>query len=213
MIASVLTVVVLAFIATRLWRGFRTATRGAGRARARRIVRGVRGRHIWPVPFVLTAIVTAGLVLIQIPGLDFGWWTAIGGVGNPVTGATEESVGTIWEWLIPAVFLALLVPALPLFAESEERMFRLGAETWSWRRRLAKTVQFGLVHALIGIPIGFALALSLGGAYFMYRYLRQWRDTGDRGEALLESTRAHTAYNGVIIGLVIVSLALSAVLA
>ena len=44
--------------------------------------------------------------------------------------------------------------------------------TGSPRQRAVKVLQFGLIHALIGIPIGVALALSVGGAYFMSVYLR-----------------------------------------
>ncbi|MEZ5218426.1 MAG: hypothetical protein R2715_18025 [Ilumatobacteraceae bacterium] len=107
----------------------------------------------------------------------------------------------------PLAFLSMLLPALPLFAHAEERAFRQGAEHWSTERRAAKCVQFGLVHALIGIPIGVALALSVGGLYFLVVYLRAFSRTGSRHEATLESTRAHTAYNGVIIGVVLVLIA------
>jgi membrane protease YdiL (CAAX protease family) len=66
------------------------------------------------------------------------------------------------------------------------------------RERIWRGVQFGCVHALIGIPIAVALALSVGGWWFTYRYLKG---------GLLESTRAHTAYNGVIVVLLLVALA------
>ena len=69
----------------------------------------------------------------------------------------------------------MLLPAIPLFALAEERTFRRGCEQWSWPRRVRRTVEFGLAHALIGIPIGVALALSCGGAYFMAVYLRAYR--------------------------------------
>jgi hypothetical protein len=142
---------------------------------------------------------------VRIPGLSFGWWTAIGGQGNPVVGSTDKTAGTPLEWIVPLVFMVLLVPVLPLFAEREEVMFRQGAEHWSWGRRAYKCVQFGLVHALIGIPIGVALALSIGGAYFMWAYLRMYRRAGPEA-ALLESTRAHAAYNLTIVVLVMVYL-------
>jgi cell division protein FtsX len=96
------------------------------------------------------------------------------------------------------VYVVLLVPAIPLFAEAEERRFRVGAETWSTRRRIWRGIVFGSVHALIGIPIAVALALSVGGWWFIYRYLKG---------GLLESTRAHAAYNGVIVLLLLVALA------
>jgi hypothetical protein len=101
--------------------------------------------------------------------------------------------------------------ALPLFANAEERMFRMGAQRWSTRERVVKVLQFGLIHALIGIPIGVALALSVGGAYFMAVYLRSFALTGSVEEATLESTRAHTAYNALIILTVAVVVAVGAV--
>jgi hypothetical protein len=201
------TVAVLGFFAIRLAGAARFTLFGPGRARALAIWRGIGRRHLWPVPFVLAAVLGAALVLVRLPVLSFGWWSAIGGVGNPVAGSTEQTVGTALEWLIPIVFLLLLLPSLPLFALREEELFRLGAEGWSWPRRVAKTVAFGLVHVVIGIPIGVALALSIGGAYFLACYLRGWRATGSDRAAVLESTRAHTAYNAAIVALVLAAFA------
>ena len=162
------------------------------------IVRGIRPRHVLPVPLVLAAVLAVAQVLWLVPPLRWGWWTAIGGIGNPVTGATDRTQGTTLEWLIPLVFVVLLVPALPLFAEAEERRFRMGAESWSTRKRIWRGVVFGSVHALVGIPVGVALALSVGGWWFTYRYLRG---------GLMESTRAHTAYNATIVVILLIALA------
>ena len=51
-------------------------------------------------------------------------------------------------------------------------MFRRGAELRSRAANARRSVLFGLVHALIGIPIGVAMALSVGGFYFTWAYLR-----------------------------------------
>jgi hypothetical protein len=51
--------------------------------------------------------------------------------------------------------------------------------------------------------------LSIGGAYFMRTYLREFQRTGSSNAATLECTAAHTVYNGVIIGVVIIALVLS----
>ena len=107
--------------------------------------------------------------------------------------------------------MALVVAALPLFANAEERMFRTGAQRWSARQRVVKVLQFGLIHAVVGIPIGVALALSVGGAYFMSVYLRSYALTGSANEATMESTRAHTAYNALIIVTVAIAIAIDAV--
>jgi hypothetical protein len=207
-ITGVITAGVLAFFGLRLVQGARYSVGGAGRRRVQEIVRGIRFRHVWPVPIVLTLVLATAVLLVQLPVLSWGWWTALGGQGNPVFGSNDQTNGTPLEWLLPLVFIMLLVPALPLFALREEQMFRQGAEHWSWIRRVVMALAFGLVHAIVGIPIGFALALSIGGAYFQFRYLRCFRQTGSQREAVLESTRAHTAYNGIVLVGAVVALAL-----
>jgi hypothetical protein len=204
-LSTVLSLAVLGFMAVRLVSGVRVSRSRNGRSIVSAVRRRVGWRHVWPVPMVLALVVVAATALMSIPGLDWGWWSSIGGDGNPVFGSTESTSGTAWEWLIPLVFVALLVPALPLFAHAEERIFRTGAERWSPARRILKCLQFGLVHALIGIPVGAALALTIGGAHFMRVYLRRYSTTQSSADATLESTTAHTVYNGVIIGVVIIA--------
>jgi hypothetical protein len=205
-LASALSFVVIGLMGVRLVGAVRFSRTAASRGLIAEIVRGIRWRHIWPVPVVLALVIAVATPLLQVPGLEWGWWSALGGDGNPVFGSSTATTGTALEWLIPLVFIALLVPALPLFAHAEERMFRAGAESWTAKRRVVKVLQFGMVHALIGIPIGAALALSTGGAYFMLVYLREFRATHDRRAATLESTRAHTAYNAVIIAVVLAAI-------
>ncbi|MEY2471052.1 MAG: hypothetical protein QOK28_381 [Actinomycetota bacterium] len=208
-----LTFLVLAFVGFRIFSGTRLLGRRDVRAHVVDILRGLRFRHFVFVLPVLAGVVVVATLLVQIPGLSWGWWSAIGGVGTPALGVSQNSHGPL-EWIIPAVFVAMLVPALPLFAESEERMFRRGAQRWSRWRRVRRAVEFGLVHALIGIPIGVALALSVGGGYFTWAYLRGYRKGDDvlldptaderRREVhgVMESTRAHLAYNLTIVVLV-----------
>jgi hypothetical protein len=207
---TVLSVFVLGFMGLRLVSGVRASRT----ARGRTIVDAVRARlswrHVWPVPLVLAAVFAAAFALMSVPGLDWGWWSAIGGEGNPVFGSTDQTSGTVWEWGLPLAFMALLIPGLPLFAHAEERLFRMGAEGWSTSKRVLKTLQFGLVHAVIGIPIGAALALSIGGAYFMWTYFRAHRASGSTTEATLESTTAHAAYNGLIVVIVAIGMILYA---
>ena len=210
-LSNVLSVVVLAVVGLRLVQAVTLSRSQRGRSLSREIWTRLRWRHIWPVPFVLTGVLLVAVPLLFVPVLRWGWWSAIGGDGNPVFGSSSTTMGTFWAWLIPLVFIALVVLALPLFANAEERMFRMDAQGWSTRQRVVKVLQFGLIHAIIGIPIGVALALSVGGAYFMAVYLRSFALTGSTTEATLESTRAHTAYNALIIVSVAVVVAISAV--
>ena len=202
---DLLTVVVLAYFGSRLVVAFRRSLQSDAKEITLEIVRGIRLRHLLPIPFVLATVIAAAYALTALPILSFGWWTAVGGSGNPVFGSTDRTAGTPLAWVIPLVFMILLLPALPLFARREEEIFRVGAEHWSWVKRAGKVLLFGLVHALIGIPLGVALALSFGGAYFMAHYLHGYRRGGPR-DALLESTRAHTAYNATIVVIVLLAL-------
>jgi hypothetical protein len=212
---DLLAAAVLVFVGHRLVTAVRLALRGGGRSETVTILRGIRPHHVLLAPLVLIVVANAAFLLTQVPGLDFGWWTAIGGIGNPVTGGTERTAGTALDWLLPLAFLLLLLPALPVLAFREERIFRSGDEERTPWGRLRRGVLFGVTHALIGIPIGVCLALSIGGWYFSWRYLRGYRAAGaGAGGAtatragLLESTRAHVAYNGVIIVLALTALAL-----
>lgn len=211
-LSNVLSVFVLAVVGVRLVQAVRISRSRRGRSLSREVWTHIGWRHLWPVPFVLTGVLAVALPLLLIPPLQWGWWSALGGDGNPVFGSASSTAGTVWSWLIPIVFVSLVLLALPLFANAEERMFRSGAQDWSTARRAWKTLQFGAIHAVVGIPIGVALALSIGGAYFMRVYLRAFRRTGSTTAATLESTRAHTAYNAVIIVVVVVAIVVDAVL-
>ena len=210
-LSNVLSFVVLAVVGVRLVQAVTLSRSSRGRTLSRLVWTRLRWHHFWPVPFVLGGVLLVAVPLLMVPVLRWGWWSALGGDGNPVFGSSTATTGTVWEWLVPVVFMTLVVAALPLFANAEERMFRTGAQYWSPRRRVLKVLQFGLIHAVIGIPIAVALALSVGGAYFMSVYLRSYALTGSSSEATLESTRAHTAYNALIIISVAVVVAIDAV--
>lgn len=207
-VLSALTVAVLGWVGANLVVGARRAVRR--RSHTADLLRGVRLRHVWPAPFVLAAVLATFLVLWLVPPLRFGWWSLLGGSGNIVFGTTEQTSGTPLEVVVPVVFVLLLLPALPLLVEAEERRFRLGAESWSARRRLGRGLQFGLIHLVVGIPVAAALALAVAGWWFTVVYLRAYRRSGSRAEALGESTRAHLGYNIVVVVLVAVSFALTA---
>ena len=199
------TFAVLAFIGFRLVEASRYATTRHARRHSVEILRGLRAHHFLLAIPVLGLVVTAFALLLLVPGMSFGWFTAIGGEGNPVFGASESTAGTPLEVLIPIVFMALLVPALPLLVEREEYLFRRGSEHRGTGGRIWRGVLFGAVHAIIGIPIGAALALSVGGWYFTWAYLRGYRAGGETA-ALRESTRSHLAYNSIIVTLVLVGI-------
>jgi membrane protease YdiL (CAAX protease family) len=207
---DLLTVAVLAFV------GFRLADAARQTFSSRRhvwtLVTGLRPRHFLGAVPVLAGVAAFAVVFLSIPGLDFGWWTKLGGTGNPVIGvgrksATPGATATI----VPVVFVTLLIIGLPLLVEAEEWVFRRGAQHRGRAANARRSILFGLVHALVGIPIGVAMALSVGGFYFTWAYLRQWRRTGSEDAALAESTRSHLAYDLVIAAIVVFALATGSV--
>jgi hypothetical protein len=203
---DLLTVAVLAFVGFRLADAARQTFSSRGHVRS--LVTGLRLRHFLRAGPVLAGVLAVATPLLAVPGLDFGWWTAIGGEGNPAVGVGRESATPgVLETIIPVVFVTLLIIGLPLLVEGEEWVFRRGAEFRSRAANARRSVLFGLVHALVGVPIGVAMALSVGGFYFTWAYLRAWRATGSEEAALAESTRSHLAYNLVIAAIVILALA------
>lgn len=206
-VVSVLTVMVLGWVGSNLVIGARRAL--TRRSHTATLVRGLRARHLWPAPLVLVVVLAVFGLAWLVPPLRFGWWSLLGGEGNVVFGTTEQTRGTVLEVLVPVVFVVLLLPALPLLVEAEERRFRLGAEGWTNRRRALRGLQFGLLHLVVGIPIAAALAITVAGWWFTWVYLRAFRATRSPTEALAESTRSHLGYNLVVIGLVAASVVLS----
>lgn len=204
---GVLTVAALGWVGSNLVVSARRAFRL--RAHVVDLLVGLRPRHLWPAPFVLASVVAVFALAWLVPALRFGWWTLLGGQGNVVFGTTDQTQGTVFEVLIPVVFVLLLLPALPLLVEAEERRFRFGAEGWSTGRRALRGLQFGLLHLVVGIPVAAALGITVAGWWFTRVYLRAFRASGSAGEALAESTRAHLGYDLVVIGLVAASLVLS----
>jgi hypothetical protein len=202
-ILDLLTVAVLAVVGLRLYEAARSSVEAHGKTLA--VVRGLRWRHFVRAIPVVMLIVPAAWGLIQLPVLSFGWWSMIGGEGNPVVGVTERDYGIV-SVVVPVLFIGLLIVGLPLLVSREEWVFRRGAERRGGVNNLGRSVLFGLAHAIVGIPIGAALALSIGGLYLTWCYLEGWKETRSQTGALLESTRSHLAYNLTIITLVLVSL-------
>ena len=206
----VLTVGVLGFVGFRLASAAGHSFTAAGRSTTAPIVRGIRWRHVWPAPLVLIAVLVVATLLLRVPGLDWGWWTALGGAGNPVTGTTDQTAGTPLEWIVPLVFLTMLLPAIPLFALAEERTFRRGCEQWSWPRRVRRTARVragaradrhphrrGARPLVRGRLLHGRVPACLPGAP---------RPPGGRAG----SARAHAVYNVIIVVLVLITVVLIA---
>lgn len=160
--------------------------------------------------FVVTVIVAA--VLSMIPGLRYGWFHLVyaggGNVGlTPITALADASTAAVRVGA--GLFLLVLLAALPILAHSEERVFRAGV--LAWRAILQRSVLFGLMHCVVGVPLAAGIALTVPGVFLGYHYKRTYeRLAAQRGwyaeahaadEALLTSTAYHTMYNAIIVSL------------
>jgi hypothetical protein len=135
-----------------------------------RVVRAVRW---WMAPLAVAGLVVVVAVYAVLATygpawMAWGWWSALGGQGNINLGQTGNE-GLFWSvtgWLIP-VGLAVVVP---LLARQEEVWFRRGTENSTVLQTLARSLTFGLVHLIAGIPIAAALALTASGLLFAGAY-------------------------------------------
>jgi len=194
---------VLGVIAALLLRVFATRSNTT-----RTILRGLRPRDFLGAITILVPVIVIAGVLIRLPVLGWGWWSAIGGQGSVVLGQSATTGSTPIATATAIAFLAAIAVLAPELAWREELAFRAGSEHRTPRQRLTVAALFGAAHLTMGIPIGAAVALAGGGLYFTRRYLAGWRDAHTRGEdprteALLTATRSHVAWNWTLLAVVL----------
>ncbi len=168
-------------------------------AESLRWYRAIRPLIVLQSAGVLAAVIAAavGLLALNNPILDWGWWTVVAAqVGDQSGGGNIITAPLSYPLLVPP-FVVLLVLVLPRLAESEELTFRRG--THNWRDGALRSLVFGLIHMVVGIPLAVALALSIGGLWFT----RQYFLGGTR-----RSTLHHLTYNCIALLLVLVAIAL-----
>ncbi len=161
------------------------------------------------------------LIYLHVPEfLRWGWGNLIFGnsgnvalqpldtaslVGQKVSEIQGGGFDYRWLFLIPVWIIFLL--AVPFWAEVEERIFRQGVH--SWQGITLNSIKFGLVHLIMGIPICWALTLSVPGflfacryKYTYHRYLRKFKDEAQAQDAgVRASTADHAVYNAILISL------------
>jgi membrane protease YdiL (CAAX protease family) len=171
----------------------------------------------------VTTIPTGSIIYVYAPDfLKWGWGNLIfGNTANlalqPIDTAYQASqkVNELqgnsfdygWLFLFPVWLLLILV--LPFWAEIEENIFRKGVH--SWKKIATNSINFGLIHLTMGIPICWALTLALPGflfacryKYVYHRHLKKFHDEKKAQEAGVEaSTTDHAIYNAILITLCI----------
>lgn len=152
--------------------------------------------------------------------LRWGWGSLIfGNSGNvalqPLTTASQvgqkvseiQGSGSDYRWIFLLPVWMIFILAFPFWAEVEEKLFRQGVH--SWKGITINSVKFGLIHLIMGIPICWALTLSVPGFLFACRYkyayhrhLIKFKDEAKAQEAgVTASTSDHAIYNAILITL------------
>lgn len=95
------------------------------------------------------------------------------------------------------LFALLLMANLPSLAMTEEKMFRLG--TIGWIEGLNMSFLFGMMHCLVGVPIGAGLAIMIAGLWFTHQYFIGGIEL---------SALHHTTYNLILVSVIFLFLIL-----
>lgn len=121
---------------------------------------------------VFIGVATLAITLMALWPAVFGFtWLQL--LATPADGKVEGVNLMAAPARVPWVglaFLALLMVNVPRLARREEEVFRRG--TLGWADGLSRSVRFGLVHCIVGIPIGWGIGLSLGGVWLTWHYFR-----------------------------------------
>lgn len=116
---------------------------------------------------LLIAVVTASCVGIKSLA-PFTTWSIFRLFGKESSG--NVSVAPLKIPYFSAVFFAFFVVNLPYLAMVEERIFREG--TSGWKDAIVRSLLFGFVHCLVGVPLYAGAALSLAGLWFSFMYFK-----------------------------------------
>lgn len=199
MLTSVLRLAIAGWILVLLGR----ASRGAWAHRRLLVAiwRRIRPRHVLGSAALLTVVVAIASALITtVPGMDLGLGMLVGTSSNAVFAPLEVAVGRAgpvtsgvhWPLLVASTaFLLPLLILLPWLAFVEEEVFRAGLEAATFAREVRSALAFGLVHLVMLIPLGAALAVGLCGFVYgrIYRHTHA-RSTGtDVPPVVLRSVR------------------------
>lgn len=154
------------------------------------------GLQVLCLPFVMMAAERLyrlhpgimGFGLFTIKKLLFREPTEYYSDGTPkMTGTNINFMGTDIKY-VGIVMCLLLLTAIPQTAGMEEEWFRQG--TTDWTDAVVRSLAFGFVHMIVGVPIYGVVVISCGGLFFSYMYFLGGIEL---------STQAHFQYNLILI--------------
>lgn len=142
------------------------------------------------IELALLLVVIATLLALSPNVLGFSWLSLLAQTPEEKTGTNLMIAPATVPWAGIAFFV-LLGLNLPRLARREEEMFRRG--TTSWKDAFPRSVRFGFIHMVVGVPVAAALGLIGSGLFFTWRYFVG----GTRDAAFF-----HTIHNFVLLSLV-----------
>jgi membrane protease YdiL (CAAX protease family) len=153
--------------------------------------------YLWAFLLVLGVIISVSLInLVELPYiLKFSWISFItsGESRGSNLATTPLSSGYV---LIVLIFWVVMTLCLPYLAKIEEIMFRSNVLKRS--DRIKKSIIFGLIHMIMGIPLYIALVICVMGYIYSYKYYKAYIKGGDE-LGLAASTSLHAKYNFILI--------------
>lgn len=160
------------------------------------ILRPVTIRTVIEAMFIVAVVVGTYVLLLHLyPSLSFGIFSLFdrdyNGVNANVAATRIPIIGLLF-----ALLLFINLPSLALF---EEKTFRLGTLTWAegmWR-----SLAFGLVHCLVGIPLAAGLAISILGLWCTYHYFQG---------GVHQAAAHHATYNMILVAVLVLATAFQA---
>lgn len=155
---------------------------------------------------IIVVVISAFVVLTKVhPVFKWSWFSLFRTQEDEVAG--RESEGTNIN-IMPMhikyfglVFALLLMANLPSFAMTEEKWFRAGTD--NWLEGLYVSFLFGILHCLVGVPIGAGVAITLCGVWFTHQYFLGGIEL---------SALHHTTYNLIFISVLFLFLVLKHVI-
>ncbi len=124
--------------------------------------------------------------------LNFTWLQFLALKGERVLGINQLLAGAQIRYFgIP--FVILLFLNLPRLAAAEEESYRLG--TKDWLHAIPRSLMFGLMHMVVGVPLWCGLALSVPGLWFTRQYFKG---------GVERSTMAHALYNMILASVLLI---------
>lgn len=125
----------------------------------------------------------------------------------PIMDASDSS--SVILRIVPVMFLVGLLIILPFLAKREEEDYRRGHNTY--KAIILKSIPFGLVHLLAGIPLAAGFALIGVGIFYGHKYKTALDKLTPsmpyelaENEAVMVATVYHTLYNSVLVILLII---------